>query len=143
MKKIFYLFLVTTLLSLTSCSNNGMDDADAFVGYYTLSVIEDVVLGNDKGTLNDNGVIMITKISENKVKITGYITSEGEVSGSLLYIKGGYYSDESGYFTTSYGKGKLDGNILTFTANQTGQLKYNGIYYPYRNSSYFTAIKTE
>lgn len=144
MKKIFYLVLISFSFIVTSCSENGgIDDADAFVGNYTLSVVEDVVWGNVAGSINDNGFLTISKISENKVKINGYIVAEGEVIGKYLYIKGDNYSDSYGYFSTSYGEGKLKGNVLTFTAYQTGQLADNGILYPYRNTSYFTAIKND
>ena len=128
---------------ITSCSKSGLDtdDADAFVGTYNVSVVENVVWGYDSGTINDNGTFIITKLSANRVQVTGYITTQGEVTGSQLYLEGGNYSDSSGYFSTSYGVGTLVGNVLTFTANQTGQLASNGILYPYRNTSYFTAIK--
>ena len=111
------------------------------MGTYNVSVVENVVWGYDSGTLNDNGTFVISKLSANRIQVRGYISTEGEVVGSMVYFEGSKSSDSEGYFTTSYGPGTLSGNVLTFTANQTGQLASNGVLYPYRNSSYFTAIK--
>lgn len=143
MKQFLSIFSIACILLFTSCSKGtlGVDDADAFVGNYSVSVIENVVWGYDSGTLNDNGTFVITKLSANRVQVRGYIWAEGEVVGASLYLEGSSSSDSAGYFTTSYGVGNLNGNVLTFTANQTGQLASNGVMYPYRNTSYFTAIK--
>ena len=143
MKHLFYFVLFLCFALLNSCSNDNteIDDADAFVGVYSVSVIENVVWGSGSGTINDNGMIRITKLSANRVQINGYIDTQAEISGTYIFLEGGKYSDSSGYFTTSYGRGTLDGNVLTFTANQTGQLASNGVLYPYRNTSYFTAIR--
>ena len=131
-----------SLTLLSSCTKVESDDqADDFVGTYNVSVVENVVWGYDSGTLNDNGTFVISKLSANRIQVRGYISTEGEVVGSMVYFEGSKSSDSEGYFTTSYGPGTLSGNVLTFTANQTGQLASNGVLYPYRNSSYFTAIK--
>ncbi|HIS23447.1 MAG TPA: hypothetical protein IAC09_08415 [Candidatus Cryptobacteroides intestinipullorum] len=143
MKHSFSFFLAALSLTLlSSCTKVESDDpADDFVGTYNVSVIENVVWGYDSGTLNDNGTFIISKLSANRVQVRGYISTEGEVVGSMVYFEGSKSSDSEGYFTTSYGPGTLSGNVLTFTANQTGQLASNGVLYPYRNTSYFTAIK--
>ena len=142
MKKYFYLTLNCSLI-LNSCSEEkvNQDAADAFVGEYSVSVIEYVTWGASSGTLNNNATIVITKISANSVQISGYINTRGEISGNSIYMEGGRDSDGAGFLTTSYGVGELCDKILTFTAYQTGQLASNGILYPYRNTSYFTAIK--
>lgn len=143
MKHSLSLFLGVLSLTLSfSCTKIESDDpADAFVGTYNVSVVENVVWGYDSGTLNDNGTFMISKLSANRVQVRGYISTEGEIVGSMIYFEGSKSYGSEGYFTTSYGPGTLSGNVLTFTANQTGQLASNGVLYPYRNSSYFTAIK--
>lgn len=144
MKHLFYLTLFSCCALLNSCSGDNIeiDDADAFIGVYSVSVIENVVWGSGSGTINDNGMIRITKLSANRVQINGYINTQAEISGTYIFLEGNTNSDNTGqYLTTSYGKGTLNGNILTFTANQTGQLASNGILYPYRNTSYFTAIR--
>ena len=118
------------------------DPADAFVGEYNVSVVENVVWGGDSGTINDNGVIYIYKVSSDRIRVRGYIATEGSVVGNSVYFEGTNSSDSSGYITTSFGVGNLNGNVLTFTANQTGQLAYNGVMFPYRGTASFTAIKT-
>lgn len=143
MKQILLFFTLLWGFSvLTSCSElETTDAADAFVGSYNVSVVENVVWGYDSGTINDNGMFVITKLSANRIQVRGYISTEGEVVGSSVYLEGSSSSDSAGYLTTSYGVGTLNGNVLTFTANQTGQLASNGVLYPFRNTSYFTAIK--
>ena len=142
-KPLFYFVSFFCFALLNSCSTNNIeiDDADAFVGVYSVSVIENIIWGGSSGTINDNGTFRITKLSANRVQIEGYISTQAEVSGTSIFLEGGRYSDNTGYFTTSYGTGILDGNVLTFTANQSGQLAENGVLYPYRNTSYFTAIR--
>lgn len=140
---VFYLFILAGAILLNSCSKIESDDAETFVGTYNVSVIENVVWGNDSGTLNDNGTIVISKLSANRVSVRGYISTEGEVNGSSLFLEGTSFSDSYGYLTVSFGEGTLSGNVLTFSAVQTGQLSTtpNGTRYPFRNVSYFTAIK--
>lgn len=143
MKRVLiFLTLLWSVTSFNSCSKMELPDAaDAFVGTYNVSVVENVVWGYDSGTLNDNGMFVITKLSANRIQVRGYISTEGEVVGSSVYFEGSSSSDSSGYLTTSYGVGTLTGNVLTFTANQTGKLASSGVLYPFRNTSYFTAIK--
>ena len=142
-RAVFYLFILAGAILLNSCSKIEPDDAEAFVGTYNVSVIENVVWGNDSGTLNDNGTIVISKLSANRVSVRGYISTEGEVNGSSLFLEGTSSSDSYGYLTVSFGEGMLSGNVLTFSAVQTGQLSTtpNGTRYPFRNVSFFTAIK--
>ena len=143
MKKFLaFCSVIISLLSIFSCSKMASEDsADAFVGEYNVSVVENVVWGSDSGTFNDNGVIYISKVSSDRIRVCGYITTEGSVVGSSVYFEGTSSSDSSGYITTSFGVGNLSGNVLTFTANQTGQLAYNGVMYPFRCTASFTAIK--
>ena len=140
---VFYLFILAGAILLNSCSKIESDDAATFVGTYNVSVIENVVWGNDSGTLNDNGTIVRSKLSANRVSVRGYISTEGKVNGSSLFLEGTSFSDSYGYLTVSFGEGTLSGNVLTFSAVQTGQLSTtsNGTRYPFRNVSYFTAIK--
>lgn len=143
-KYLAFCSVIISLLSVVSCSKMASEDpADAFVGKYNVSVVENIVWGGDSGTINDNGVIYIYKVSSNRIRVSGYIDTEGSVVGSSVYFESRYSSDSSGYITTSFGVGILSGNVLTFTANQTGQLAYNGVMYPYRSTGSFTAIKKD
>lgn len=139
----FYIYCIFLCFTFIACEKSETEeDSDKFVGTYSLSVVEHVVWGNDSGTINDNGTLTIEKISDSKVRVYGYnIYTTGEVSGSLLQLEGTYASDSEGYYTASFSTGVLTGNILKFTANHTGKLKYNGILYPYRNTIEYTAVK--
>ena len=99
-----------------SCSPDALkDDADDFVGTYKASVIENVRWGSDSGTLTPTGTFYISKVSANRVKVTGYINTYGEVSGKTAYFESMYSSDSEGYITTVFQQGILNGNVLTFS----------------------------
>ena len=141
----FFAFAVITASFLTnSCSPDALkDDADDFVGTYKASVIENVRWGSDGGTLTPTGTFFITKVSASRVKVSGYIDTYGEVNGKTVYFESMYNSDLEGYITTVFQQGILNGNVLTFSTTSTGQLKYNGILYPYSATSSWTAIKQQ
>lgn len=127
-----------------SCSPDALkDDADNFVGTYKASVIENVRWGSDSGTLTPTGTFYISKVSANRVKVTGYINTYGEVNGKTVYFESMYSSDSEGYITTVFQQGILNGNVLTFSTTSTGQLKYNGKMYPYSATSSWTAIRQQ
>ncbi|MBR5384846.1 MAG: hypothetical protein IK143_03110 [Bacteroidales bacterium] len=127
-----------------SCSPEALkDDADDFVGIYKASVIENVRWGSDSGTLTPTGTFYISKVSANRVQVTGYINTYGEVNGKTVYFESMYDSDSEGYITTVFQQGILNGNVLTFSTTSTGQLKYNGKMYPYSATSSWTAIRQQ
>lgn len=127
-----------------SCSPDALkDDADDFVGTYKASVIENVRWGSDSGTLTPTGTFYISKVSANRVQVTGYINTYGEVNGKTVYFESMYDSDSEGYITTVFQQGILNGNVLTFSTTSTGQLKYNGKMYPYSATSSWTAIRQQ
>ena len=117
------------------------DDADAFVGTYNVSVIENIRWGNDSGTTTPTGSFMISKVSASKVKVSGFIDTYGEVSGQTIFFESVFDSASEGSLTTVFQPGFLNGNVLTFSSTSTGQLKYNGRLYPYSSTGSWTAIK--
>lgn len=135
------LLLILSLVFAACSKEQRPDAADAFVGVYSVSVTEHVIWGYDSGTITDTGTMSISKESATRVKIDGYISTYGEISGNILYMEGGKSSSAEGYLTTTYSPATLTGNVLTFTANQSGQLASNGTLYPFRSSGSFSAIK--
>lgn len=128
----------------SACSKDIVkDDSDAFVGTYSVSLTQHVIWGGDSGTLSDSGTLHITKVSNSRVKTSGYFSTYGEVVDSFIYFEPLRATDGSGYFTTTFNQGILVGNVLTFSANRSGQLAYNGVLYPFRSSDSFTAIKQQ
>lgn len=131
--------------TLLSCSKDETgstgNDADRFVGTYSISVTEQVVWGSDSGTLTDTGVLTITKISDTQVRASGFFNDIGEVTNSAIYFESIKTSDSAGYMTTTFSPATLSGNVLTMTATSTGQLPYNGVRYPYRSTQQITGIK--
>ena len=135
--------LLTTfaLLLITSCTKEQFDDADSFVGKYSVSVIENATWGHSSGTTTDTGTMIITKLSKSKVQLKGFLNTYGEIVGNSIYMESVTSYGADGYLTTVFSVGNLNSNVLTFTANMSGQLADNGTLYPFRSFSQFTAIK--
>ena len=139
MKKLILIASCLFLVFATSCSK--MDNAEAFVGTYNVSTVEHVTWGNDSGSLTDTGVLTITKVSKNRVRTSGYFSTEGEISGNNVYFESISASDSYGHTTTVFDKGTLNGNVLSFTCTSSGQLAYNGVLYPYYSTAQMTCIR--
>lgn len=139
MKKLAIALCTLLLAVATSCSKDG--NADAFVGTYNVSTVENVTWGNDSGSLTDTGVLTIVKVSKNRVRTSGYFSTEGEVNGNNVYFESMSASDSYGHTTTVFGTGTLNGNVLFFTCTSSGQLAYNGVLYPYYSTAQMTCIR--
>ena len=144
MKKLLPLLLLFSFL-FSSCAGTLQkdDEADAFVGAWSVSVIEHVVWGSASGTLTDTGTIIITKISANRIQTSGYFRTQGEVVENVVYLEAMHSSDSAGYIDSVFGPATLSGNVITVTGNSTGQLKDNGISYPYRRTAEITMIRKQ
>ena len=103
------------------------DDADAFVGTYTVSTIENVTWGGSSGTIMDEGILRIYKLSANRVKVSGYFNTYGNVIGSGIYLDSYTSTDYSGTSTIVFSAGALNSNVLTLTSTMNGVL--DGYYF--------------
>lgn len=140
--RLFYWFIAT--LFFVSCAGPiGKDEADEFVGTYSVHITEYVTWGYDSGTLTDSGTLYIEKVSSNSVKTTGMFRTTGRIVGSYIYLDAIYSSDSSGYLNTTFSSAMLIGNTLRITGNTTGQLKYNGTMYPYSSRQTINATKIQ
>ena len=139
MKKLTIALCILLLAFATSCTKE--DNAEAFVGTYNVSTVEHVTWGNDSGSLTDTGVLTITKVSNNRVRTSGYFTTEGEISGKIVYFESMSSSDSYGHTTTVFGTGTLNGNVLSFTCTSSGQIAYQGVMYPYYSTAQMTCIR--
>lgn len=137
MKKLLLLSYVVLIVLASSCTKTG--NADAFVGRYSVSTIENVTWGNDSGTITDNGNIVITKVNSSRIQVSGYFNTFGEVSGNNLYLES--LNSDGGNLITVFDTGTLNGNVLVLPSTTTGRLPYNGVYYPYYASTRMTCIK--
>ena len=142
MKNIWtILFMLSVVFSFCTCTKETDSDADMYVGVYSVSVVEYVTWGGSSGTLTDNGTITITKLSSNQVKVTGYFSTTGRVSGTTINLEGMTTSDAAGTINTVFGTGIYNGGTITLTSTRTGQLKNNGVMYPFTSRDQITAIK--
>ena len=129
---------VAILLLCTGCVKEIVeDDADKFVGVYSVSATEYVTWGNDHGTLANSGTLSIWKNSATRISTSGFFSTSGSVSGSNAYFEAFYANDASGYISYTCSPALLSGDVLTLTVYATGNL--GG--YPYRMTSQVTAIK--
>ena len=139
MKKTIIGVFALLLLVGTSCSKTY--DADAFVGRYSVSTVENATWGAWSGTLTDNGTLIITAISSNQIQTSGYFNTTGKVVGSKLYLESKTTSDSSGTLTIVFGTGVLDGDVLSLTSTMSGQLGENGVLYPFYSTARHTCIR--
>ena len=123
----------------TACTKE--DDADAFVGTYSVSTIENATWGGFSTTLTDNGTLRITKVSDNRVHVSGYFNTYGSAVGNCLYLESYTTSDSSGSLTIVFGTASLNGTVITLSSTTSGSLKYQGISYPFHATSRHTCIK--
>ena len=130
-------------LSLVSCSGGFEGDpADEFVGIYNVTVYAKVKWGGDEGSFIDHGTLYMTKVSSNKVRISGFFSTYGTIaSGSWIYFDDAHTSDSEGYINEQYNIAQLKNNVLQFTSLGTGELRYNGVLYPWKRLSEYTAVK--
>ena len=121
-KYILGILLLVCVGLNTACTKIGDDEADAFVGTYTVSTVENVTWGGSSGIITDNGVLRISKLSANRVKVSGYFDTYGNVIGSSIYMDSYTSSDYTGTSTIVFGVGVLNGNVLTLTSTMNGVL---------------------
>jgi hypothetical protein len=121
-KYIWRILLLSCVLLNNACTKIEDDEADLFVGTYTVSTIENVTWGGSYGTVTDNGIFRISKVSSNRVRVSGYFNTYGNVIGSSLYLDSYTSSDYAGSSTIVFGTGFLNGNILNLTSTTNGFL---------------------
>ena len=121
MKKLVYIFLFFGIItiSITSCK----DDTEQFVGAYT--VTEDIIetIGSKTNSYTMNGTMSISKVSRNKVKVSGWIDTEAETYNNTITFRSNKWDDDEYDVVFSYGLGVLDGNTLTFGVLASGKVK--------------------
>ena len=141
MKKHILIFVAIISLAIINVACSEQNDADNFVGTYSVSTVQNVTWGNASATLTDYGVFRITKISSSRVQVSGYFNTTGKVVGSNIYLKSYTDSDANGTSTIDFGTGTLNGNVLTITSTQSGQLGGNGVYYFFHSTGNHTCVR--
>ena len=137
---IALMFLSTSCVGLLGFEEEP-NEADAFVGTYSISASANVVWGRASYSYTDNGTLYIHKVSATTIRTSGFFSTTGRVINNYIYFDPNYSSDAEGYINEVYGPGVLTGNLLTFSSNGTGQIRYNGVVEPWSRSSTYTATK--
>ncbi|MBR2115587.1 MAG: hypothetical protein IJ942_01045 [Alistipes sp.] len=153
MKKIFTFFIAAVISCCfgVSCEKNEMGDKhkigsmEDLLGTYYVIVEDYVVWGSDSGTIHDKGTITITQIDEDRVKLSGLISTKGRLVDGKLYLDSTTNTDSYGYITRNYDSALFGAGILTIFSKATGQLSTtpNGTRYPYSSNCYFEGRKVE
>ena len=141
----FLIIVVMSCCISVSCEKGYMKpevgSMEDLLGTYSVNVREDAVWGGTSGTLYDSGTIEITKISKNRVRIRGLISTTGEIIDGELYLDSETNSDSYGHLTTTYYSTQFGAGILTIWAKVSGELASNGVLYPYNSHCYFECRK--
>ena len=125
MKKYVIGAFALLLVVITSCTKT--NNADAFVGRYAVSTIENATWGGSSGTLTDNGTMTITKVSSSRIQVNGYFNTFGEVVGNNVYLESYTTTDSSGSLTIVFGTGTLNGNNITVNTDANVLLILDGV----------------
>lgn len=142
MKHFFTIIALTLCVFLnTACTKE--DDADAFVGTYSVSDIENVTCAGMSHTSTFTGTLNISKVSANRVQTSGWFSTFGEVIGNAVYFESYTYTSSESSLTTAFSSGSINGNVLLFTTTTSGMMKLSGSWYSYSSIGQHTCIKQQ
>ncbi len=140
MKHFLRIFVISLcVIFSTSCTKE--DDADAFVGRYSVSDIENETYAGMTHTSSISGTMNITKVSANRIQTSGWIDTFGEVVGNAVYLESISGTNSNGSLTIAFSNGYLNGNVLTFSSTTSGSIQINGNWYSYSSLGQHTCIK--
>ncbi len=141
MKKILHglALLLLIIILITACKKQ--DDADAFIGTYSVSTTLTSTWAGMSHTNALSGTMDITKITANRVHTTGWISTFGEIVGNTIYFESYDYSEPDFTVTCVFAPGVLNGNVLTFNCTESGRIQSFGNWYNYYSTSQHTCIK--
>ena len=137
----FLSFFVFVLVLLTMASCGKSDDRDQFEGSYKVDAIGSVTIyiGDQTGTVpfdQENESMTITKSSSNatEVLVSGFLDQVATVQGNNIYFESftetGSQDGLTLNLTFDVKKGTLNGNVLTFKIEVSGNGYYQGYSFP-------------
>lgn len=138
MRNIISVLLV--VIAFAGCSKVEPDDADKFVGTWSLALTSDVRWGYDRGVISENGTIHIQKKSANEVWVTGYYNTTATASGNNLYLKQFTAQDQTGSLTYTFGAWTLSGSQMSVSISDSGYIggynfSCNAVGYAYKTGN--------
>ena len=147
MKKILIMCLIALGMMFTSCTKENENltaesIADKFVGNYSV-YCNSVAYGNSM--IDVDSLLVITKISDNEIKASGYFNTIGVVyDTNHIYFESIEYNSYQENSSIDFTEGILNGNVLTFNAIGHYMFGWNGpggIMNGNTLNHYFTAYK--
>lgn len=142
MKKILLLIIASAMM-LVSCTTEEESVMNQLVGTYSLIGSQYVTWGRDAGTLNVNSKLFIYSTGENTFHVSGYYQTDGRIVGNMLYFDSYRTSDSTGYMDIAISPTTLIGNQMNISDTSSGQLKSNGVPYPFTGRVQAVATKIE
>lgn len=145
MKKGLVLFLLLAVTCvISSCKgDDSLDPANAFIGAYSYEDNYELTWGPMSGTYTENGGFAINKVSSNKVDFSNPWKTTATVTGNQLAIDPVKESNSDGYVNYTFGTATFENEVLTFTYQGTGSMKYiDGRTYTYSTSGTIVARRT-
>lgn len=150
MRKLLKYLIIGVIVALSVASCGGLledvvsDPADAFVGNYSMSQTYLSVIANTSNSYTaDDGGFILTKLSKDKVKMTGGWTTIGTVIGNTVSFEDTMQSGDMYSQSYSFSVATLTGNTLKFSYSSTGHIKFEegGLTYPWSCTGNVTATK--
>ena len=136
MKRIGYIIALSFMALLAiGCQTLSKDPADDIVGDYNYTDNYYLKWGGDAKSATYNGSFKLTKISANKVQMTGDWNTTGTITGSTIQFDFCPQTDSQGYCNYTFGAGIIGATNMTFSYTGTGYRTYtNGVSYPWNTS---------
>lgn len=148
MKSSHIILLTVASFGLASCLPLPVatqpDDADMIVGKYNYT--DNYYLKWGSGSKSDtyNGSFTLTKISVNKVRMTGDWSTTGTITGNTIQFDFCPQNDSKGYYNYTFGAGIASSSNMTFTYTCTGaRTADNGVSYQWDCNGNVYAWKVE
>ncbi len=143
MKTIYRLFIIAFGLLILSCAKTPQKDpADDLVGKYKYTDNYYLKWGGASKSDTFQGSFTLTKISANKVQMTGDWRTTGTITGNTIQFDFCPQTDSKGYVNYTFGVGTIGYSNMTFTYTGSGYMTYdNGVSYPWNTSGNVYAWK--
>lgn len=124
MRNVISVLLV--VIAFAGCTKVEQDDADKFVGTWSLALTSDMRWGYDRGVISENGTLRIQKKSADEVWVSGFYNTTATVSGNNLYLKAFSAQDAVGSLNYTFGAWTLSGSQMSVSVSESGYLQgYN------------------
>lgn len=140
-RKPFTLLIATIAALALALSCSKRDDAQAFVGNYTVNIMESMTMFGQTKINYYNGRLVISKVSPTRVKVSGYLNTYGDVNGNTIYLEPTSDRTSDSSMDTVFEPGKLSFNVISFESMTVGQISNGRTTASMKAKGLWTAVK--